>query len=141
MTPPRYFLLSFFLAACINGYGQTLKIEVSGIKKQKGEILVALFNQSQGFPFETAKAFKLLKGMPEAGSISFVVDALPRGKYAVALFHDTNGDGVLNLNLFGIPKEGYGVSNNAYNTFSAPKYPDASFDHDKNSAQKIVMKY
>jgi uncharacterized protein (DUF2141 family) len=141
MTPLRYFIVSLFLALYTNGNSQTLKIDVSGIRKQKGEIMVALFNQPQGFPFETAKAFRLLKGIPEGGNISFVVDALPRGKYAIALFHDINGDAVLNLNLFGIPKEGYGVSNNAFNTFSAPKYPDASFDHEKNSTQKIMMKY
>ena len=120
---------------------QSLKIQVSGIRQQKGEIMLALFDKSDGFPFETSNVYKLMRGIPERGVINFVVDPLPRGKYAVALFHDSNGDGKLNVNIFGIPKEGYGVSNNAYNTFSSPRYADASFEHEKNTLQKIVMRY
>lgn len=120
---------------------QNLELSISSIKKTKGEILVAVFNSSDGFPFETKKAYKLLKGTPVDGMLNLKVESLPKGRYAIALFHDTNGDGILNLNFMGIPKEGYGVSNNAYNTFSAPKYNDASFDIDKISVQKIMMKY
>lgn len=129
------FLISFSLKA------QQLDLSISAIKKQKGEILIAVFNKADGFPFDTQKAYQLLKGTPVDGKLNLQVSSLPKGRYAIALFHDANGDGTLNVNFMGIPKEGYGVSNNAYNTFSAPKYNDASFDYNQSSVLKITMKY
>lgn len=133
------FLFLFFINFCVQA--QSLFIDVSDIKQEKGEIKLALYNQPDGFPFETTKAFKLLKSKPIDGNVKFVVETLKPGRYAIALFQDTNNDGILNVNFIGVPKEGYGVSNNAYNTFSAPKYADASFDHSKTTIQKIIMKY
>lgn len=137
----RAILLFFFVSICFNAHSQSLQIDIADIKQGKGDIKLALFNQPGGFPFETGKACKLLKGKAVNGKINFIIDSLSAGRYAIALFHDINNDGILNLNMLGIPKEGYGVSNNAYNTFSAPKYDDASFVHTKTTIQKITMKY
>jgi uncharacterized protein (DUF2141 family) len=141
MNQPKSFFLIAMLFAFCGVRSQTLRVEVSSIKAKKGEVLLALFNKPDGFPFETSKSVRLLKGNPDQGAVSFQIDMLPPGKYAIALFHDVNADGKLNLNLLGIPKEGYGVSNNAYNTFSAPRFSEASFSHEKNSLQKIIMQY
>jgi uncharacterized protein (DUF2141 family) len=37
---------------------------------------------------------------------------LPAGTYAISIFHDAKDDGVLNTNVLGMPREGYGFSNN-----------------------------
>lgn len=50
------------------------------------------------------------------------------GRYAVKLFHDRNGDGELATNMFGIPSEPYGFSNNAPAQFGPPAFADAAFD-------------
>ncbi|MFP3472496.1 DUF2141 domain-containing protein, partial [Micrococcus sp. SIMBA_144] len=52
---------------------------------------------------------------------------LETGVYAVSAFHDVDGDGVMRKNLFGIPKDLYGFSNDARGTFSAPTFESASF--------------
>ena len=44
----------------------------------------------------------------------FVFTDLPPGGYAVAAFHDRNGDGELSRNILGIPTEPYGFSNNVH---------------------------
>ena len=120
---------------------QPLTFEITGIQKTKGEILVSIFSQPEGFPFDTGKAIKLLKGTATNGQVTFKVDALPAGEYAIACFHDSNGDGILNTNLLGIPKEGYGVSNNAFNTFSAPHFEESSFKHSQQTHLQFKMKY
>ena len=137
----KYFFL-FSLVLLLNEVkSQDLVIEIERIKPIKGEVLIALFNNEEGFPFLTSKAIQLLKVVPNQGKAQCIVKALPFGRYAIALFHDSNADGKLNTNLIGIPKEGYGVSNNAYNTFSAPRYKDALFELKANSTQRINMKY
>jgi uncharacterized protein (DUF2141 family) len=49
------------------------------------------------------------------------------GTYAVALFHDENGDGKLDTNFMGVPREGVGVSNNKLRSFGPPRWDDAKF--------------
>ena len=41
-----------------------------------------------------------------------VFEGIPRGIYAVSVFHDENMNGKLDKNHLGAPKEGYGTSNN-----------------------------
>jgi uncharacterized protein (DUF2141 family) len=136
-------LTFFFLCICIglNLSAQDLTLRISGIKQDKGDILIAVFNGPDGFPGETSKAVELLKAVPVNGTASLTIKTLPPGKYAVSLFQDTNGDGKLNTNLLGIPKEGYGVSNNAFNTFSAPVFKDASFEYPQVSVLNMQLKY
>lgn len=97
---------------------QDLTLRINGIKQGKGNIIIAVFNGEDGFPNETAKAVELLRAVPVNGKAELAIKSLPAGRYAVSLFQDTNSDGKLNTNIMGIPKEGYGVSNNTFNTFS-----------------------
>jgi uncharacterized protein (DUF2141 family) len=60
------------------------------------------------------------------GSVVFHFD-LPPGTYAVACFHDENANGVFDQNFIGIPKEGFGFSNNVRPFFRAPRFASASF--------------
>jgi uncharacterized protein (DUF2141 family) len=52
---------------------------------------------------------------------------LPRGEYAVKVFHDENGNDQLDTRMFGIPAERYGFSNNVRGTLGPPDYSDARF--------------
>jgi len=54
-------------------------------------------------------------------------DDLPFTDYAVAIHHDENDDGKMNERLFGLPKEGYGVSNNIVHARRAPRFAEARF--------------
>jgi uncharacterized protein (DUF2141 family) len=53
---------------------------------------------------------------------------LPRpGRYALVMFHDANANGVLDQGPFGLPREGYGFSNNVRPFLSAPSLASAQF--------------
>lgn len=68
-------------------------------------------------------------------------DGLPRGTYAVAVIHDENGNNRLDT-FAGVPREGYGFSNNAPVRFGPPKFAAARFDlgGDANR-QQIRIRY
>ena len=53
---------------------------------------------------------------------------VPAGTYAVSYIHDENGNGKMDTNFMGIPKEGYGCSNNAKGFMGPPKWEDAKFE-------------
>src|SRR5438552_3406736 len=62
-------------------------------------------------------------------------DPTRAGVYAVACFHDENGNGKLDTGLFGIPKEATAASNDAKGTMGPPKFNDAKFSFPGNDMQ------
>ncbi len=57
----------------------------------------------------------------ESATVTFPVEP---GDYAVAIYHDVNGNGKMDKNMLGIPKEPYGFSTNFKPKISAPKFTD-----------------
>ena len=53
---------------------------------------------------------------------------LPHGEYAIAVFVDLNGNGKMDKNFLGIPKEQYGFSNNVMGKMAAPSFEQAKFE-------------
>ncbi len=139
------FILSGLLQPAASSGGKEerfpLLIEVASVSPKKGPVMVALFQSPEGFPMEPSKAVYREKILAIQGRAQLRIEGLRTGTYAVALFHDTNEDGELNLNFLGVPKEGYGVSNNVRNKFSAPKFSQASFRHDHETRLQIQLRY
>jgi uncharacterized protein (DUF2141 family) len=102
-----------------------LTIEVSPLKNNNGELLLELSNEKG----ETAGRFAAR--IFEKKSI-VIVENLNAGKYAFKYFHDENKNKKLDTNLIGIPKEGYGFSNNAKGKFGPPSFGQTIFkvNHD-----------
>jgi uncharacterized protein (DUF2141 family) len=121
-----------------NAAASTLTIRVVGAKNSKGQIAIALFNGEAGFPGDKSKALRTLQTKidPQTLSAQVTLDALPRGVYAVSVFHDENSNGQLDKNVFGIPKEGYGASNNPKKSMGPPKFADARFQLDQ--PEKVI---
>ena len=135
----------FFLLILLCGFtevqSQILTIQINKIKSDKGEVLLSVYNDSKGFPYESTSSIKTLSVTAKAGMVLVSTEDLPRGTYAIALFHDTDGNRKLTTNLIGIPKEGYAFSNNASNFFGVPNYKDASFKLTGDTTIVINMKH
>ena len=59
------------------------------------------------------------------GTVNLTFAGLAEGDHAVKVFHDVNGNGVLDTNWMGIPKEPYGFGNDAMGTFGPPTWEQA----------------
>jgi uncharacterized protein (DUF2141 family) len=105
----------------------SILITISNIRSNNGKVNISLFAKSDGFPSTVEKALAVQSVAIQKNQVSVRFDNLPFGTYAVACLHDENGNGKMDTNLVGIPKEGYGASNNAVNKFSAPKFEAAKF--------------
>lgn len=127
-----FFYSSFFK---INVYSSPTKLElevkVTGINSDSGPVLLALYNAADGFPNVPDKAYRKLKALPREGLAKFVIGNLPEGNYAISVFHDANGNGIIDIGTFGIPKEQYGVSNNVSNIFGPPSFQKAAIKIEK----------
>lgn len=119
----------------------TLRVSVEGVRDGQGRIAVAVFNTEAGFPSSDDQAVKRLfvPMNPDGSTPSFILDELPAGRYALALFHDDNLSGKLETNLFGLPKKGYGFSNNVNPTLRSARFDEAAF-HLPEQGHAITIK-
>ena len=67
--------------------------------------------------------------IPRTGRLTTTtLSGLAPGRYAVAVFHDTDANGRLSTWPIGLPKEAYGFSRNARGRFGPPSFEAAAFD-------------
>lgn len=102
-----------------------MTITISGLRSNKGQVLISIFKGSDGYPDKPEKAFKKLQLKVVDKTASIDVFPLPAGDYAIAVLHDENKDGKMNTNWIGFPKEGFGFSNNVMGTFGPPSFSKA----------------
>ena len=115
------------LAAAPAG-GRIVTVEVSTFRSTRGVLECSLWTSPHGFPShpETAAAKQRTTIRPDrTGACRF--EGLAPGEYAVAVMHDENGNGKMDFGLFGIPREGYGFSNNHTHALSAPTWEESRF--------------
>ena len=134
----KYIIFICLLVIGEAGYAQTVKLSVTinHLKVTNGVVFISLYNDEDSFPID-GKEFRKVAVRPLSLSVSYTYENLQPGEYAVAIFHDQNADGICNLGLFGIPKEGFGFSRNFKPTFSAPDFDDCSLVVDRD--MKIVI--
>lgn len=72
--------------------------------------------------------------------LHYAFRSVPVGTYAVAVFHDANGNGKLDTAM-GIPKEGFAFSRNPKMRMRAPRFNEASFESNGRSLAPLKMKY
>jgi uncharacterized protein (DUF2141 family) len=104
-----------------------LSIRLVGLRSGHGQSGCVLFGSEKGFPKDSAAALQRV-WCPIANSESVCRFApIPAGTYAVACFHDENGNGKCDTGFLGIPIEGTVTSNNAKGFMGPPSFKDARF--------------
>ncbi len=139
----QLFIALFFIASFASFtplINQNLKVTVAKLDSNDGVVLVSLFKDGNGYPDDAAKAFGKEKGYIVERSATIIFKSVPPGSYAIAILHDENNNQKMDKNMLGIPKEGYGFSNNASAPFGPPSYKKASFMHTASKQTEIQIK-
>ena len=125
------------LVAQTNNAG-TLTVRVTGARNSTGKIWVTVFQDAQGFPDDPSKAVRQqsVDIDPNTMNAQVTFKDLPQGTFAVSVFHDENGNGKMDKNFVGMPKEGYGASNNPKKKKRAPTFEEAKFS--LNSSEQAI---
>ena len=117
----------------------TLLVNIKDIKNKNGDILIGLYDSTSNFPRKVATG-KVVKVTDKEMQVTFA-DIKP-GHYAVSVLHDENQNKDLDTNKLGIPKEGYGFSNNARGVIGPPSFRKARFHIPAGGTSiTIKMKY
>ena len=136
------FLLFLFLILSGTLKAQTsdntkLKLTISNIKSVEGNIMVAVYNSSQKFLGDEMVVGKIEK-VNKTGEMIIQFDDLPFGEYAISVYHDKNANQNLDTNLFKIPSEPYGFSNDARGSFGPPDFDAAKINFNADNRQHSI---
>ncbi len=120
-----------------------IHVKILNIRNSTGAVACALFKSSAGFPTEylhAATNIMIIKVRDKQAHCDF--EDIPAGTYALAVVHDENMNGKLDVNWLGVPTEGYGFSNDAKALLGAPSFADAGFPYSgQNLDMTISMRY
>ncbi len=116
-----------------------ISIEVNAIKTTKGLIRVAVYKGAKNFNKEPDYAFAFSKEQLKNGQLNCQFQ-LPVGNYAFCILDDLDANNEMDFNLIGIPKEGFGFSNNAkIRFFKAPSFEDCKVKVE-NATEQLEIK-
>jgi uncharacterized protein (DUF2141 family) len=136
MSTPRRSLLALVLLAAATAAAQdatdagvapcAIDVDITGLR-DGGMVWVLLFSDAapKAYPTKRDQALKRIDVAPAGGKAHVSFEGLDCREYAVAVVHDENGNGKLDGNFIGIPKEGLGASRNARRMFGPPTFDDA----------------
>jgi len=102
-----------------------ITVTLTGVKDVKGIVQAGLYNSEDGY--KNGGTVRGARVDVVANTVIITYSDLPDGDYAIKLFHDVDGDGKMNANLFGIPTEPFAFSNNAVGKMGPAKWNDAKF--------------
>lgn len=101
--------------------GATITVDIDGAKVGDGRVVCRLFDEDTWLDEELERR----DVPPEKPIVAFAPRAA--GRYAVACFQDTDGNGKMTFGFLWSPKEASGFSN-GYRPFGPPRFKKAAFE-------------
>jgi uncharacterized protein (DUF2141 family) len=122
--------LAIFVNSATSGVIGTINAQIINLRNAHGQVICTLFTPSDRFPEQSHKGMTITVPIQNKHAICRFSN-VAYGKYAIVAFHDENHDGEFNQNWLGMPKEGFGFSDNP-GTLKKPTFNDAKFTLDKS---------
>ncbi|CAM3994677.1 Uncharacterized conserved protein, DUF2141 family [Pedobacter westerhofensis] len=133
-------LFLIFLASHVKGQ-QKSEVFITGIRSAKGKILVQIFKDDASYqdqnPYKKVMFDK--KGMTN-GTLAVQLQ-LESGTYGFTMVDDENGNGKIDKNIVGIPKEGFGFSNFFMEKLKKPSFDEIKVEPKAQAEINMKVKY
>jgi len=129
-------LVAFVFLVAATSYAQTLEITITDINKHEGKVIVSIYDNEKNW-FEKPLKEITFQTDESTKKITFEV---PYGTYAISVYQDENGNGELDRNFIGIPKEPIAFGNN-YKPFGDPDFEPASISFDSDYQIQTLKLY
>ncbi|MCK4920955.1 MAG: DUF2141 domain-containing protein [Bacteroidales bacterium] len=142
MKNKRNIILIVLLFAALSINAQTLTVEISNIRNNKGNIVLSVFYNNESFRKEEALfSNRYDKGDLKSDKMTCKIQ-LKSGSYGITILDDENVDGEMEFSIIGIPQEGYGFSNFYHKGITKPEFEDFDFIiGEKDKIVQVELKY
>ncbi len=104
-----------------------VKIIFGNVSPEVGKIYASLCD-SEGYKDMVKGGCAITASAEASEGVVIVFENVAPGTWGVSSFHDENENGKLDSNMFRIPKEATGASNNAVGKYGPPKFNQIKFD-------------
>ena len=134
-------VIAILLVAFLKSFGQGVNpvVKVTNLQNVKGILYVGWYKASADFPVNDRAIFRKEIEVSDLSEVTMRFDNIPVGNYAIAIFLDENDNYQLDRNLFGIPKEKYGFSNNVLPALRAATFEESIFSLTDEKRRTIVI--
>jgi uncharacterized protein (DUF2141 family) len=121
--------------------GSDLQVQVSGLRSAKGTVHLCLSPSPARFLQCKDDPAAVSRSIPAAGAGRLDLGLVKAGTWALLVVHDENRNGRLDM-MLGIPREGFGFSNNPAVKPRAPKWEEIRFTVPATaSLQQVRIRY
>jgi uncharacterized protein (DUF2141 family) len=103
-----------------------LTVQLTGLRNAKGVVHLCLTSDAQRFLDCQKVPGSVGRTLPAGQAARVTLAPVPAGTYALLVVHDENANGRLDM-TFGIPREGFGFSNNPPMKPRAPRWDEIRF--------------
>ena len=127
VVPVVFFAAMCAVFATTSLHAAELRIHVSGLRSAQGDLHYAVYDDAAHFP--EGKGW-VAEGKVKARTpgVKVVIGGLRPGIYAVAVYHDENGNDEFDQGLLGIPLEDFGFSGDALAFLGPPGFSSAAIE-------------
>lgn len=124
----------FFMLISVATMAQNpmLQVNIKGFENNKGKLMLEVLDAKK-------KSMKRMILPIENKQAMVDIKDLSTGQYSVRVFHDENNNNKLDTGMFGIPKEGWGMSNNVKAVMGPPDFGESLFWLKKDTTLDIIL--
>ena len=110
-------------AGCTGPASDTwLRVEVEGVRSAEGLVAITLYANDPSRFLVRHGSLYVGRTKAVAGTTDSCIYVPKPGVYAIAVYHDENGNQKFDRNIIGLPAEAYGFSNNPSTLFGLPSF-------------------
>lgn len=103
-------------------------VQVQGVRSGKGTLVAVLYGDDPGEFLKKGARVARERVPARPGSVTLCLVAPRPGTYAAAVYHDENDNRRFDRSWAGLPREGFGVSNNPRLFLRAPTHAESAFE-------------
>jgi uncharacterized protein (DUF2141 family) len=133
-------ILLLLLLPARSGNSQTVEVIITGIRSEKGQIVIGVFKDDESFQKEESFMEKRFVKSGISNREMRVQFSLETGTYGLSLLDDENSNGKMEFNFLGIPKEGFGFSDYYHKGIKKPKFDSYKFSITKDQTKRITIR-
>ncbi|MEJ6004524.1 DUF2141 domain-containing protein [Paucibacter sp. AS339] len=134
-----FYAMSVGLLGATPAHALDMDLAVEGLTQSEGRVMVAVYTDANSWLKKPLTGTSVDASQQINGRLVIKLQDLPEGTLALSIFHDVNGNGKLDSNAMGMPKEPYGFSNNAAGSFGPPKFEKAQFEAKQGALVSIQL--
>jgi uncharacterized protein (DUF2141 family) len=119
-----------------------IEVRVEGLASVEGILFVSLYLTAEGYPGEWQRAYSTQQLPAQTavdGTMLVRFESVPAGWFVISVLHDADSNNEMATNALGIPKEGYGFSNNPKSFFGPPGFDKAAVYLEPGETKQVLV--